>query len=456
MPLFLCRFVYSMSHRILQLIVVFIPWMSIAQTFQIDTLFSSYFVSGKLNQLDIQTRKFSSPYLIYNTCDLNNSLLNPSTRFDLTHLKRDVLKFSALPHIGFYYAFGQQGVQDLKAEYQQKISKNWLLNAQVINEQYNGFQRNSALNNLNYEAVAMYEDSLFLSEIKISTFKKTIQWNGGLQTDSLLNDLPQDYIPVNKTAATSQWNTQIIGHKTNVWLNKEKKTSAFILENSINFRRYRYNEVGDIEALYGEVFIDSAETNDSLNIFKNENTLSYKFKKKFFDIQMGALHRYMQSKAFEMNLDTNMIRSFLNFNLQKGVVSFNHKSSYDPIGNFQSWQFQNQLNVDGKSHKISIGNSIKRLPLDFNYRLYNGNSLYYIYHTSELQREDEIFISAYQKIKGLEIFSKAGYRFLGNTYQFIDSGWSNNEIPDFNILYFSISSKYESQKMMVQSTTIKK
>ena len=420
-----------------QLIVVFLPWMSIAQTFQIDTLFSSYLIGGELNQMDAQSRKFSSPYLLYNTYDLNYSLINPSTRFDLTHLKSDRLKFSALPHIGFYYAFGQQGVQDLKAEYQQKISKKWLLNAQVNNEQYNGFQRNSAFNSINYEAAALYEDSLFLSEIKMSTYKKAIQWNGGLQTDSLLNDLPQDYIPVNKTSASSQWNVQNVGHKTNFWLNKEKKESALILENYIEFRRFRYNEVGDIAALYGEVFIDSLETNDSLNILTNENTLSYKFKKKFFDFQFGFSHLYMQSKAFELNLDTNMIRSFLKFNFQKGAVSFDHQSNYDPIGNFQSWQLQNQFNVVGKNHKISVGNSLRRLPLDFNYRLYNGNSLNYIYHSSELQREDELFISAYKKIKGLKISSKVGYRFLGKTYQFLDSVWSNNEIPDFNILYFN-------------------
>ena len=445
-----------MTQKILFLFVFFSIFQGKAQFSSTDTLKGNYAIGGTLDTLDLNSQGFSYPYFFY----LNNSsrslpfqLLNPTFRFSNSIGQKEFdMTFCALPHIGFSYLFGQQGAQQIRAEYQQKIAPKCLLNGSVDNVQFSGFQRNSSFQNLNYKALIKFEDTLVRSTFLLKSRNRFNQWNGGLENDSLLDILPQDFISVNKNDAQSRTKTLELGHQTFFTIKKDKSIHTFFgIENTFSRQQFDYQETGDIASLYNVVFIDSLQTADSLKRYRSANSMCLGLANDKSTFQVGVRHSYLLARAEENNLDTNTIESFLKAKWRFGKFKLESNSEMALFGNFNAWKSHNQLRYDHGRWMGTMSATIAQLPLGFNQRFYYGNTVQYVQSSSALQNEISFAIQAAYLMKKWSLKGRAELLDLDALYQFNGQFWDNSSMEEFSAQRLHLAVSYHPKEISMQA-----
>ncbi len=360
-----------------------------AQNWSIDTLKASFKTRGHLDSLDVHSRSFSLPFVAFGFCEFpdENLILTNSQHLFVPNKNDRRIIFTALPHIGFGYSFGQQGTQLLTANYQQAVSKNLLLNANLSQDQFNGFQRNSFNKQLNYKLLMRLSFPKIESIMKIEHHGLTANWSDGLANDSLLSVLPQNLISVNKDNASSKNASTVYSNdlKYNFSRSSEIKTGTELSLNYSKFKRFYYEE-GDLSTLYSLITIDSTETADSVFLDKFNAAFGFFYEKGKFKLSshIGAYNWNSQTMGrqldtTEINVDFELLYSTKNYR-------FSSQGYYGLYGNFSSFLIDNEFSLLLKSSRIRFYNELSSLPPSPFIRDFRGNNLDYSLTSISLQR----------------------------------------------------------------------
>ena len=360
-----------------------------AQNWSLDTLKASFKTRGVLDSLDVHSRSFSSPFASFGFSEFpdENKIFTNSQQFFVPTKNDNRIIFTALPHIGFGYSFGQQGTQLLTANYQQALSKNVLLNANLSQDQFNGFQRNSFNKQLYYKLLMRLSFSRIESITKIEHSGLTANWSDGLTNDSLLSVLTQNLISVNKDNAISRNVLKSYSNdlKYNFSRSSEFKTGTKLSLNYSKFKRF-YNEEGDLSSLYSLITIDSTETADSVYLDKFNAAFGYFFEKGKFNLSTHIGANNWKSQTMGRQLDTTEINVDFALLYSTKNYRFSSQGYYGLYGNFSSFLIDNQFSLVFKSSRIRFYNEFSRVPPTPFIRDFRGNNLDYTLASISLQQ----------------------------------------------------------------------
>ena len=151
--------------------------------------------------LGLQGGVFMEPFKVY----------RPSGVLMHLHTLSDhPLRFTALPLLGFAYAFGTQGSQHLKFSYAQAFKHGWLLNVHYTGHGANGFVRNNAWKQRDYRFDVAKLSERYQTKLTFEGLVDNRQFSGGIQVDSLAGSFPLTLLPVRKDSCSSNLRIQRI------------------------------------------------------------------------------------------------------------------------------------------------------------------------------------------------------------------------------------------------------
>ena len=403
-----------------------------AQILKVDTLKASFKTRGVLDSLDCHANFFSLPYVPFGLNSFpSETVIMPGNQliYDQSPTSQRII-FSALPHIGFGYSFGQQGTQLLTANYQQLISSAVLINADIVQNKSTGFQRNSLFNDFNYRALMRISRGKVenISSIEKSTIVNN--WSGGLTNDSLLFILPQTLVSVNKVDAFSKTSTTVLmnNFRYNL-LKKETTTMGLQVAGAYSTIKRFYHEEGDLALIYPMVNVDSSETADSISLTRMKAKAGFFYENINFKFLSHISLENWQSKTLGRSIDTNELSldHYLEYKGKKW--SFLSKGVYGIYGNFSSLDLQN--NVSGRYNLLTLNfnNQFSLSPPTPFLRDYRGNTLDYFLSAITLQQTMKFGAEAI--FRKSFFFAQLGGDYIQskNAYYFNSVNWTNVDNP---------------------------
>jgi hypothetical protein len=360
--------------------------------FEYDTINNKHVTLGDLEMLDLTSKSFSSSFLFPNE-SRNSYTLRPKQLFfpgnsiyPFSKLSDKNLIFSALPHIGFGYAFGAQSTQKLDFDYQQAFKHGIIVNAAIHNFKTDGFFRNTnALDNL-YKLALARNGKWHSFQLRANSEKVERNWNGGIQNDSLVETFSPNLIPIWKENAHSIYkNTNIQLYNKFLLIQDSTKQLGFSLSNEYNrFKRF-YFEEDSIASLYSIINIDSSKTNDSLLQQTYHNNVGLFFKNRAFQLQTGLSSSYWNYRAFEYRNDTLELGIYGQIDLDLTKFKFHQKGNLNLLGAANG--FHNSMSVNGKFLGVDftiVHQVFNELPSLFQRFFYSNNLAY---KTANLEKQ---------------------------------------------------------------------
>jgi len=268
-------------------------------------------------------------------------------------------KFSGLPYIGFQYAFGSALTQDLNLEYQHFFRPNTHLHFRYNRNTSNGLARNSAYKLNDVHLRFYHQKRLYATNLEAFYGAYELNQNGGITIDSQLNQLPLEFIPVEKDDAKSKVR-QLDIRWDNYFRLAGDSIVGFGLKTKHQFElngREFTETVSDVTAI-DTMYIDTnGYTRDQYQTSRISNGAGFYFDSKPFKVDATINHSYWENQNLGVYRDTNEI--FLHSNLWTALgrkillhneFYFNLIGATGEIKNYAKLQYQvlKNLSVTGK------------------------------------------------------------------------------------------------------------
>jgi hypothetical protein len=417
-------------HALIACFVLFFGLSSLAQGLAVDTILpNTSFLStvdsieaftqssyATVPALGLQGGVFMDPFKVYRP---SGGLIYPLSLSD------QPLRFTALPLLGFAYAFGTQGSQHLKFSYAQAFKYGWLLNVNYTGHGANGFVRNNAWKQRDYRFDVAKLSERYQTKLSLEGLVDNRQFSGGIQIDSLAGSFPLPLLPVRKDSCSANLRIQRISMQQA--FNFLKDSSLFfglIHQSNLSSTKRLYAEQDTLAGLYNAIFFDSSSTLDRFELVSTLNRVGLSLFDKWFSVNAILLGEYWRMRMAGFQHDTLELgyRSELNYMLNswKMGASVEHRL----IGAFGAIRFE--LTAKGnifKNHQLHMSCFQGDVAPDVYQRFYYGNTLQYQLATPELQRIIQLNTSLDGTLFGIDYELQVKGLSTQGVYQFQNQQW---------------------------------
>ena len=305
------------SRILLISLVVFFGFTSNSQVMRSltvrDTLRIASRSGGEIDSLDL--------YLFPNLTNLPGGysgyqLSLPSTlffdlhngRFDGQKKYSSPLKFSALPHVGFAYSFGSKGTQTVKVRYEQVFGKRTFLNLDFNQLRSNSFLRNGVYALNEFEAKLNHTRKKFIFHLNADYQKAIKSQNGGLVSDSLLDQFALEFLNTSKSAESQSKKLKINTISLISFVNDSLQPIGLFVENGLSIKNWKYKEGGNLSDIYQVIYFDSTETSDHFQQSTLSNGAGFFLFKKNSQLKAGVHADYWKVFNLSRLFDTTEVR----------------------------------------------------------------------------------------------------------------------------------------------------
>jgi hypothetical protein len=362
-----------------------------------------------------------------------NNLSNP-----FQTLSKPKTVFSALPHLGFAYSFGQNGAQFMHTDYQQAISNYSLINftfdVNALGEILrNGTYRNSFLN-----FQFLYQKNRVKNEFDITYQQSTFGLNGGVADTNELSFFPLNLIAVNKSNALSKKTQAFI---TNQFaFNLLKDSTRFLgptLKNKWQIQNREFTERDDLASIYSQINIDSSNTRDQYQVAKISSGAGLFFQSKLLTSEVLINHTYWDYQNLARHNDTNELQ--LEWNLFGTWRNFRLKNdfNYNFIGAKGEMNECLELSHVSRFLVLALKYSFSQfLPL-IQQRNYFSNNQDWKLAKLSLQARQELKLSV-DLLTKVKVNASVSYLRLDRHYFFIQNQWRNDTLTKLDFLSFQL------------------
>lgn len=361
---------------------------------------------------------------------------NLSSPFLSLHKPKTI--FSALPHLGFAYSFGQNGTQFMHTDFQQAFSKNTLLNftfeiAALGEVLRNGSARNSFIN-----LQLIHQQKRIKNDLDFYYQQSTIGLNGGVQDTNDLNFFPLTLIAVQKSNAKAVQKQAVL---TNQFaFNFLKDSTRFLgptIKNSWRIQNRVFEEQDDLKAIYSEVNIDSLTTRDQYQVAKLSTGAGLFYQSKLLTSEVLVNHTYWDYQNLARHNDTNEVQ--VEWNVYTSWRKFHLKNdfTYNVLGALG--EMNEHLEVSHLNRFLAIRfnySYVQQLPL-IQQRQYFSNNQAWKLTNLDLQTRQELSLSV-DLLAKVKINASVSYLSLANNYFFVDNHWRNDTLSKLDFLSFQL------------------
>lgn len=287
---------------------------------------------------------------------IQNDLGNESS--GLNYLSRKYTsKFliTPLPYLGVQYSFGTNLTQHLNLQYAQQLSKKSNLNLRYKKDAGNGFLSNSKYSFDDINLLYQFTSNRYSNLLNAYYSKYDWQENGGIRTDSLLDEFAIIFTPINKSNANTLVKKADIHLKNYVNFTKDSIIkNGIVFKNQYEVVNRLYTEQSDtLSQLYPQINIDSLRTRDQYQTASVKNSVGYFISRQNFEIDALIGHRYWRNQNLGVNRDTN--ETFLSSSLFLGSKNFNLNNEFyfNVLGATGELKNKTVLNLFWKNFQIN-------------------------------------------------------------------------------------------------------
>lgn len=286
-----------------------------------DTIDLSYRSNGyALHQIDqsnigtIHLRPAAGFALLHEHNLANNLLEQPSGITYLPNRHKVGIKRSALPYLGFQYAFGGGLNQAVNVDYHHFFTDSTHLHFRYHRRLANGLIRESdfTLNDLHL----IFHQQRERLRYEVNAYYGGYEYaeNGGIESDSLIGVFDIDFIPVNKQNANNEVQKADLNWRNYYGLYQDSALSTGpVYHFNYTLNKRTYTETPIIGAGFENIFIDSNETRDWYQTAELMNGFGYYFSTSFLQVDGTLNHKYWRYDNLSFRSDTNEV--FLHSNL---------------------------------------------------------------------------------------------------------------------------------------------
>jgi len=290
-----------------------------------------------------------------------NTFLSPGGLAYISSERKITPKFSGLPYLGFQYAFGSYLTQDVNLEYHQFLNPNTHLHFQYNRRTSNGFLRSGDYKLNDLDLRFYHSKKRFSTNFEGYYAAHDIAQNGGIVTDSLLEDFAIEFTPVQRDQSRSK-----VRKLDLKWDNYLRMVGDSVIGSGFK-TKHQYNIVGReyVEQLLDldlsptdTFFVDTTgTTRDQYQTAKFSNGAGVYFNSPHFKVDATLNYQYWRNQNLGINRDTNEV--YLHSNLWASLGSrlkvrnefyFNLIGATGEIKNYAGLNFKmlNNLTVKGK------------------------------------------------------------------------------------------------------------
>ncbi len=428
-------------------------------TYQFDTLSIHERMMGNIDSVDVRSASLPTTFdggleimsqKGFSIARLNNDFgglrFNGAASYDVNQFApKKQLKFSALPFLGFAYSFGGQGTQFIRAEYVQAFTDSLVLNIDYAGNIGNGYLRRSTFVSSRVNMDLEWKSKWYTLQVSGNYFSDSLQHNGGLLTDTLIETFGLIFSPVRKENAASANKYGRFDLTNYFHFNPGKEQRIGVLTDHVYDLRYRaYHETDTLSGIYNQINIDSTTTYDRYNLARIKNSAGafYAHKNKYLDFRIG--HTYWSNLNLGNDFDTTEIDIASNFRWNFGKIQLENQFKQNILGGFGAMSERVRLIYHRLKWSVSGNLSIDRIAPTPMQRRYFGNN--YSYQLTNFSLEDRLQIGGevIYKIKGDSVFVGASVNSLSirNAYLFTDSSWWAG-IGALNALQFGVYGQFQ-------------
>ncbi len=352
--------------------------------------------------------------------------------------------YAGLPHLGFYYAFGARGLQNIHLDFQQTIAKKFGINlafdGMMLNDNA-GFLRNNSYRNSVVRLLMNYQGERYEGLYYMNYYFGNRKSSNGVATDSLLNEFPMQLIPVKNQSAFAKFNNVEAGTQHLIPFTKDSLVKhGFVYQNELKVQNRKYTELQADILNYDTIYKDSASTYDHYQWQRMRNEGGYYLKSQRLKIAAKAFHQYWKYKNQGINLDTTEVG--VNANLLFTWSKFELKSDFEFtfLGAIGEMYSKSQLRWNDEKFNI-----VAHLNFENNYpsvfmRKYSGNNVQWYVSNPQLQQTIKIGGKFDWKFK-IPFQISGEWANLSNTYWLIDNQLRNDTLKNVSLTNISISTR---------------
>ncbi|MFN4950397.1 MAG: putative porin [Flavobacteriales bacterium] len=417
-------------HALIACFVLFFGLSSLAQGLAVDTILpNTSFLStvdsieaftqssyATVPALGLQGGVYMDPFKVYRP---SGGLIYPLSLSD------QPLRFTALPLLGFAYAFGTQGSQHLKFSYAQAFKHGWLLNVHYTGHGANGFVRNNAWKQRDYRFDVAKLSERYQTKLSLEGLVDNRQFSGGIQIDSFAGSFPLPLLPVRKDSCSANVRIQRISMQQSFnFLKDSSRFFGLIHQSYLSSTKRLYAEQDTLAGLYNTIFFDSTSTLDRFELVSTLNRVGLSLSNKGFFVNAMLLGEYWRMRMAGFQHDTLELgfRSELNYQISswKLGASVDHRL----IGAFGSTRFE--LTAKGnifKNQQLRVSCFQGSVAPDVYQRFYYGNTLHFQLATPELQRLIQVNTSLNGTLFGIDYELQVKGLSTQGVYQFQNQQW---------------------------------
>lgn len=372
---------------------------------------------------------------------------SPSGLVYLPNEKRAKVKRTALPYLGFQYAFGSGLNQAVNVDFHQYYSEQTHLHFRYHRRTSNGLLRRGAFTLNDVHLLLHHKKERWRTALDAYYGGYDYEENGGIVSDSLIRDFPIEFTPINNQTGNSEVRKIDV-----LWQNYYDMYSDSLISHGFKSRtNYQlngreYTETGLNSSSYENFFIDTSITRDNYQTTSISNGAGYFFASDFFTVDATLNHRYWRYQNLGYRRDTTEL--FLHSLLRVGWDRLNlHNTFYfNTLGALGEFYNRTKLHFEPLKDLVITGgvNFENRLPIPYQ-RFHFANNVQW--ELDELQTQQIVNLNGRltygQKHK---VYAGLNFTTVTNGLFFIDDTWRQDSLGAVSVGDLTLGAEFHLEK----------
>jgi len=400
---------------------------------QVDTVKSMHRTGGLLDTLSNTMQAFQSAFFI----SPNSTILSPfqlyeangSTLHDLK-VKENPLLFSALPHLGFNYAFGAQGAQRVKVDFQEAFKHGILVNLNFDKSKGNGFLRNDDFSIQQFNTHILRTGQRYSADLQTGKEVVSRSWSNGLISPAPILGIDLNLQSVKKENAHSDQALSFVRLQHRFDFDKDSiKGFGLLARHEFYESKRDYQEFDSLTPLYQNVYWDLDSTQDRFRERGFSNEAGIFLDRNQLSLQSVLSYRIRNWHDKLLYHDTTELWWRNDFSFRTSKFQLEHRDAINIIGAANGFTSFSKLMLPFSFLNLVVEHQVKSTLPALMQRNYMSNNVQYHLNSLQNQWNHSIRLSAIKKMGSIQL--EAGYQVLQfrNVYVFdqIAGTWRNDQ-----------------------------
>ena len=400
----------------------------------VDTVKSTHRSGGALDTLSNTTQAFQSSFFISpNAAILSPFQLYSSNGSSLHALKvsEKPLLFSALPHLGFSYAFGAQGSQRLKVDFQEAFKHNILVNLNFDKSKGNGFLRNDDFSFQQFNAHLLRSGERYSIDVQTGKELVSRSWSNGLTSPIPIIDVDVNLQPVQKENAHSDQALSFVRIQHRFDLDKDSINGLGLFARHEFYESKRdYQEFDSLALLYQSVFWNLDSTQDRFRERSFSNEVGIFLDRSKLNVQSVLSYRIRNWHDNLLYHDTTELWWRNDFSFHTAKFQLEHHDAINILGAANGFTSSSKLMLPFSFLDVCIEHKLSSTLPELIHRTYLNNNVQYQLNSLENQWNHSVRLSAIKKVGSIQL--EAAYQALQfrKVYVFdqLAGTWRNDQL----------------------------